>query len=97
MEVLRDAAGYGKLGKWVVQEISAELRRRGLGHTPDPLPAEGWANVLVYQLGSEIEKVVHAVTSPSPQGADTLRAVATQDASETLTKIRALIEASTPE
>ena len=97
MEVFRDAAGYGKLGKWVVKEISGELRRRGLGHTPDPLPAEGWATVLVYLLGSEIEKVVHAVTSPSPAGADVLRALASQDASETLMKIRALIESSTAE
>lgn len=60
-----------------------------------PLPADGWATVLVYQLGSEMEKVVSAVTSPSPEGADVLRALASQNASETLMKIRALIEAST--
>lgn len=95
MELLRNAAAYGKLGKWVVIEIGNHLRRRGLGHAPDPLPADSWATVLVYQLGSDIEKVVHAVTSPSPEGADTIRAFVNQDAAEALDRIRALLEAST--
>ena len=94
MEILREAAGYGKLGKFVVVEISDHLRRRGLGHAPAPLPADSWATVLVYELGSDIEKLVHAVTEPSDEGAAFVRSLANQDAAQALTQIRALLESS---
>lgn len=94
METLRKAAGYGKLGKYVVVEISNHLRRRGLGHAPDPLPADSWATVLVYELGSDVEKLVHAVNSPSEEGAAFIRSFANQDAAAALDSIRALLDAS---
>ena len=94
METLRNAAGYGKLGKYVVVEISNHLRRRGLGHSPEPLPADSWATVLVYELGSDVEKLVNAVHSPTPEGADFIRSFANQDAAHALAQIRALVEAS---
>jgi hypothetical protein len=94
METLRNAAGYGKLGKYVVVEISDHLRRRGLGHAPDPLPSDSWATVLVYELGSDVEKLVNAINSPSTEGATFVRSFANQDAAQVLTQIRALVEAS---
>ncbi len=94
MEALRNAAGYAKLGKFVVVEISDKLRRRGLGHAPDPLPADSWATVLVYELGSDVEKLVNAVQAPSTEGADFIRSFADQDAAQALARIRALLEAS---
>ncbi len=94
METLRKAAGYGKLGKYVVIEISNHLRRRGLGHAPEPLPADSWATVLVYELGSDIEKLVNAVNSPSDDGAAFIRSFANQDAAESLERIRALLDTS---
>jgi len=94
METLRNAAGYGKLGKYVVVEVSNHLRRRGLGHAPDPLPADSWATVLVYELGSDVEKLVNAVYDPSSEGAAFIRSFANQDAAQALAQIRALVEAS---
>src|SRR5689334_9009415 len=74
METLRNAAGYGKLGKYVVEEIGNELRRRGLGTAPDPLPTtNAWEVVMVFELGSTVEKVVHAVREPSSEGVASLR------------------------
>lgn len=94
METLRNAAGYGKLGKYVVVEISDNLRRRGLGHAPVPLPSDAWATVLVYELGSDVEKLVNAVHSPSSEGAAFIRSFANQDAAQVLTQIRALVEST---
>jgi hypothetical protein len=84
--------GYGKLGKYVVQEIGNELRRRGLGYAPDPLPADAWSTVMLYELGSSVEKVVHAVREPSEDGANKIRELANQNEQEVLDKIRALVE-----
>lgn len=91
LERLRNAAGYGKLGKYVVEEIEQRLRRNRLGwHTRRPI--DNAANlVLLYTLGTQVEQVVRVVLDPTPEGADALRAVVNETASETLSRIRALV------
>jgi hypothetical protein len=93
MERLRNAAGYGKLGKYVVQEIGGELRRRGLGTCPDPLPSsDAWSTVMLYELGSTVERLVHAVREPSEEGVVNIRELANQNPNEILDQVRALVE-----
>lgn len=91
MADLRDAAGKARLGRWVVDKIDAQLRSRGLGHTD---LSEDHANreVLVYVMGSEVERLVEAVRHPSAQAANTLRAATSNNSDEVLRQIRALVE-----
>jgi hypothetical protein len=91
MERLRNATGKGRLGKWVVEEIDANLRRRGLNHTPLS-ESNAWAEVLVYVMGGEVERIVDAVQNPSEHAAETLRTATNDTSSETLRQIRALVE-----
>jgi len=90
---LREAAGYGRLGKYVVQEIDGKLRSHGLGHSD--LSAENqWDSVYVYVMGGEVERVLDAARDPSKEGADKIRSVVGQgeNAAEVLRKIRTLLE-----
>jgi hypothetical protein len=91
MERLRNAAGKGRLGKWVVQEISNQLRSRGLGHTELSVDNQ-WKVVFVYTMGSEVERIIEAVHSPSDAGAQTLRTVTSDSSADVLTQIKALVE-----
>jgi len=75
MRRLRDAGGYGKLGKHVARAITESLKNRGLGHLPLELPLSQNAHVTVYEIGSLPGKLVLAVTRPSKLGTDLLRAV----------------------
>ena len=74
MEELRNAAGYGKLGKFVSQEISRALKGVGLDHAPAELPTYAWQSVLLFRPSCEAAGVIHAVLNPSPDGADRIRA-----------------------
>lgn len=91
MERLRNLAGYGKLGKYVVEDIEQRLRRAGLGwHTKQP--ADNAANfVLLFTHGTAIERVVHAVLDPTREGADILRDAINESANDKLLKIKALV------
>ena len=91
MARLRDAYGAGKLGSTVVQNISRELAKHGLAHFPPELPADQLQEVLVYRQGTPVADVIHAVASPSPAGAATLRRVAQSNDAATLARIRELV------
>jgi hypothetical protein len=91
MERLRNAVRKGRLGKWVVEEIDAKLRRRGLNHTTLS-ETDAWAEVLLYAMGSDIERIVDAVQNPSAEAADTLRAATNDSSVGILRQIRALVE-----
>jgi hypothetical protein len=91
MERLRNLHGYGRLGKYVTEEISFSLHGRGLGHVPAPLPLSQNEYVLVFQLGSGVARVVDAVLSHGPESADTLRELVSDQANLTLAKIRDLV------
>jgi hypothetical protein len=91
MERLRNIHGYGRLGKYVTDEISFNLRGRGLGHVPAQLPLSQNDYVLVFQMGSPLERAVEAVRSPGPDSADVLKELVNVEASLVLTKIRQLV------
>jgi len=87
----RSQLGGRPLGKWVVEEIDAKLRRRGLNHTTLS-ENDAWAEVLLYAMGSDIERIVDAVRNPSAEAADTLRAATNDSSVGILRQIRALVE-----
>jgi hypothetical protein len=88
---LRDAAGYGRLGKYVVEEIDAKLRGRGLGHTKLSVDNQ-WEIVYVYAMGSDPERILEAARQPSDDGADVIRLATDQNATDVLRKVQALVE-----
>jgi hypothetical protein len=91
MERLRNAAGKERLGRWVVEEIDAKLRSRGLNHT-HLSENNAWAEVLIYTMGSEVERIVEAVHNPSADAANALRAATSDSSAGILRQVRALVE-----
>lgn len=87
---LRNAYGAGKLGKHVLASIENNLASLGLGHTP--LAEYQHHSVLVYQLGSDIGKVVKAIAEPSEDNARILRSLIDTNAAKKLDKIRELLD-----
>jgi len=91
VERLRDAAGYSKLGRYVVGDIEDGLRRNGLGwRTQSPIDNAA-KQALLYTLGTKAEAIVRAVMEPTPDGAAVLRSVVNEPAEETLKRIKALV------
>src|SRR5262245_12125386 len=60
MEELRDAAGFGKLGKHIRTGISDKLRGLGLDHMPDELPSYQEDSARIYRKGSPVGKLIEA-------------------------------------
>jgi hypothetical protein len=94
---LRDAVGAGKLGRWVLESISEELAAAGLGYFPKHLldnneePRQHQA-VRVYRKGaSTLSRVIDAVLAPSSRGDEVLRELGSDEARETLAKVRRLV------
>ncbi|MEI6622366.1 MAG: hypothetical protein WCP28_10710 [Actinomycetes bacterium] len=95
---LRAAAGYGKLGRYVLDEIRNKLAGEGLGAFPATiLDYETNAElsqtqaVRIYKQGSPVGKIVAAIERPSRHGDAWIRRVANEDAGEKLAQIRALV------
>lgn len=63
MSTLRDAAGYGKLGVNVVEEISAALDELGLRHHPQTLPRDQYKAVRLFVKGGDAERALAAFIS----------------------------------
>jgi hypothetical protein len=91
MEVLRDMVEARRLGVHVCDEISRTLNRHGLGHFPDELKPDGWAEARVYRLGTPIAELISATSNPGEKGDAVLRDLAEGSATETVEKIRALV------
>lgn len=89
---LRDSVGAGKLGKYVRQKISDELKGRGLGHLPSDLPENQWDEVVIFKLGSKVAKVIDAVQKPNEHSAKVLRELVANTAKEKLDEIKAILE-----
>lgn len=64
MEVLRNAAGAGRLGVNVRDEISSILAGMGLGHIPVELPAYHHEQVRLYKKGTTVGKVIDIMLEP---------------------------------
>lgn len=94
---LREAVGAGKLGRWVLQEISEELAAAGLGYFPRSLlddneePRQHQA-IRVYRRGAgTLARTIDAVLDPSSRGDEVLRDLGNDEARNTLTQIRRLV------
>lgn len=91
MVKLRDLHGAGKLGVHVVQNISDKLGSVGLGHEPAELPQQQWERVRVYTRGSSVGRIIEAARTVDDKSDAILREVGSDDASETLKRIRELV------
>jgi hypothetical protein len=91
MEQLRDIHGAGRLGVHVRDAISGSLQRYGLGHFPEELPAYQEQDVRIYQLGTPLADLVHAVLDPKPARDEILRQAAGQSGQDLIRKIRELV------
>jgi hypothetical protein len=91
MEVLRDMVGVKRLGVHVCDQISRELHHAGLGHFPEELESDAWAEARIYRLGTPIAELITATSHPGEKGDAVLRELAEGSASETLAKIKTLV------
>jgi hypothetical protein len=73
MEDLRDAAGAGKLGVHVREDISKTLAGMGLGHVPQELPSYQHEPVRLYKHGTPVREVIATVLGPGQQNDAKLR------------------------
>jgi hypothetical protein len=90
MEQLRDVYGVKRLGVHVCTEISGKLHGVGLGHSPG-LEPDAWQDVRLFKFGTPVGDVMTAAAHPGPEGDQTLRALAENDAQEVLRQIQAIV------
>jgi len=88
---LRDAYGAGRLGVHVRSSISEALRGFGLAHMPAELPDSQWQIVRIYRAGSRAGKLIEAVMAIGETGDAVIREATSDQAAETLHKIRELV------
>jgi hypothetical protein len=89
MRDLRDRVGAGKLGKYVVDEISDELKKRGLGHTP--LTLDQWSQIRIWKQGTRVGKFIEAASTPGHTEDELLRELADSQADDIVKQIRSLV------
>jgi len=94
MVKIRDAYGASKLGVNVRENIKNELTKRGLGHYPSELPVYQYEKVRLYKKGSSVGLLIDAVLEPMEQNDVLIRSRTNESDSETLRKIRELVEES---
>lgn len=93
---LRDAVQFGRLGKYVIEEIARKLHGEGLGYFPswvlddNEFPRQH-QELRVYRNGTVLAELVKAIEDPSDHGDDRLRETALESHGETLDRIRALV------
>jgi hypothetical protein len=92
METVRDAFKYDRLGRNVRSLISEQLEGLGLGHYPSELPDRQWIPVRLFKLGSPMADLIDAALHPSEEHDQEMRNAVTRGDSETLKKIKALLE-----
>ncbi len=95
---LREAAGFGKLGRYVLVEIRNGLGKSALGAFPGKLLDQKsnpdmnqhqW--VRIFGLGTAIERLVKAVESPDHIGDQELLERASSGEADKLIRIRAIV------
>jgi hypothetical protein len=92
MEAVRDAFKYDRLGRNARTLISNQLEGLGLGHFPTELPDRQWIPVRLFKLGSPMADLIDAALHPSEEHDQELRNAVTSGDSETIKKIKALLE-----
>lgn len=89
---LRDVAGKGKLGNFVLQAAAKTLDGIGLAFYPAPAePFRQHHEVRVYRRDSPLGALVQAVVEPTERGDELLRATAKNDHAAIISKIRELV------
>lgn len=72
MELLREAAGAGRLGINVRADIRRALAGVGLGHVPQELPINQHEQVRLYKRGTPAGEFIEVMLTPGPQNDSTL-------------------------
>lgn len=88
---LRDAYGAVKLGSLIVEEISQELDRRGIGHIPVELIPDQWEKARVYLRAGPCGKLLDAAVNPGNDTDESLREFASDQNSLIVDQIRRLL------
>lgn len=96
---LREALGYKKLGVRVLDDIVQALRGQGLGYFPrevleDNEAPRQWDEVRVFDISSNLGKVVKAIQEPSEKTDRFLLEISEDrdDAAAILDRIRTLLD-----
>lgn len=93
-EVLRDAAGYDRLGKNVTKQISAKLAQEGLGHIPGDLPRHASGPVRLFLHGTDTGEFIAKAIAPGEQNDQQIRDLVSGEQAalaETIEEIRQLV------
>lgn len=94
---LRDAVGADRLGRMVMNRITAELDANGLGHFPLDVLKENdqprqWHEVRIYRKGnSATARAIQAVLHPNPRRDQFLGELGDNGAAQTLDRVRELV------
>ena len=88
---LRDAHGVERLGKNVRSDIADSLRRVGIGHFPPEIPDRQDAEVRLFEVGSQVGRLIAACQTPGIQQDEILRSTVSNRDSAILESIRKLL------
>ena len=88
---LRSACGFQRLRPGVRARIPDMLVREGLGVYP-LVPDDQREMVRVYQLGTDVARIIDTVANPSIDGDEKLQEWARQSGGEIIEQIKALVE-----
>lgn len=90
--LLRDLAGFERLGPHVVTQISEKVAAEGMAHLPDPLPHNNQEKVVrIYTTDSMAWRLVRAARNPTAPGDELIRrAVVAMDKADKFDKIRSI-------
>lgn len=100
MAVIRDLAGFGKLGKHVNAQAALQMAANGLAHFPissDDFPVYQHQNIRVFLKGKEVERLYQRMLRIADNGKqatsddDFIVNAATNEARAKLEKVRAII------
>lgn len=73
MDRLRDAVGAGRLAQGPCSQISYNLEQHGLGSSPQTLPTDQHASVLLFKRDSPLGRVIQAAAGTNPDSDEQLR------------------------
>lgn len=88
--ILRDIHGAQRLGSDIREEISAKLKRRGLGHSPAQIPDDHRESLRIYRIGSQVGELIRAASEVGRDNDKALRAAAKSP--ELTARLKTLLE-----
>jgi hypothetical protein len=91
MQDLRDRVLAGKLGRYLIESIDDELKKRGLVHSP--LTNRQWDEVRVWKQGTRVGRLIEAAQTPGTAQDEELRELSDSNAGEIVKQIKTLVGA----